>query len=148
MSFIGDFIIGFFGEALASSPTLQRVCLWILFSISVLLTLVPVMTGEYAWSIIPISIMLFSVVTIDGTREQCVKNTKNGGAYHYFLLTVGTLCVAAIVLLAASLPGGCPAGCPHPAGGRHQFRALVCGGVRAGSSAVLLQRRGAERGDP
>lgn len=76
MSFIGDFIIGFFGEALASSPTLQRVCLWILFSISVLLTLVPVMTGEYAWSIIPISIMLFSVVTIDGTREQCVKTPR------------------------------------------------------------------------
>lgn len=108
MSFIGDFIIGFFGEALASSPTLQRVCLWILFSISVLLTLVPVMTGEYAWSIIPISIMLFSVVTIDGTREQCVKNTKNGGAYHYFLLTVGTLCVAAIVLLAALSLAGVP----------------------------------------
>ena len=91
MSFIGDFIIGFFGEALASSPTLQRVCLWILFSMSVLLMLVPVMTGEYAWSILSISIMLFSVVTIDGTHEHCVKNTKNGGAYHYFLLTVGTL---------------------------------------------------------
>ena len=108
MSFIGDFIIGFFGEALASSPTLQRVCLWILFSMSVLLMLVPVMTGEYAWSIIPISIMLFSVVTIDGTREQCVKNTKNGGAYHYFLLTVGTFCVAAIVLLATLSLAGVP----------------------------------------
>ena len=108
MSFIGDFIIGFFGEALASSPTLQRVCLWILFSISILLMLVPVMTGEYAWSILSISIMLFSVVTIDGTHEQCVKNTKNGGAYHYFLLTVGTLCVAAIVLLAALSLAGVP----------------------------------------
>lgn len=108
MSFIGDFIIGFFGEALASSPTLQRVCLWILFSISILLMLVPVMTGEYAWSILSISIMLFSVVTIDGTHEQCVKNTKNGGAYHYFLLTVGTFCVAAIVLLAALSLVGVP----------------------------------------
>lgn len=108
MSFIGDFIIGFFGEALASSPTLQRVCLWILFSISILLMLVPVMTGEYAWSILSISIMLFSVVTIDGTHEQCVKNTKNGGAYHYFLLTVGTLCVAAIALLAALSLAGVP----------------------------------------
>ena len=108
MSFIGDFIIGFFGEALASSPTLQRVCLWILFSISILLTLVPVMTGEYAWSIIPISIMLFSVVTIDGTREHGVQDAKNGGAYHYFLLTVGTLCVAAIVLLAALSLAGVP----------------------------------------
>lgn len=99
MDIIGDFIIGFFGEALASSPTLQRVFLWILFSISILLTLVPVVTGEYAWSILSISIMLFSVVTIDGTHEHCVKNTKNGGAYHYFLLTVGTFCVAAIALL-------------------------------------------------
>ena len=108
MDIIGDFIIGFFGEALASSPTLQRVCLWILFSISILLMLVPVMTGEYAWSILSISIMLFSVVTIDGTHEQCVKNTKNGGAYHYFLLTVGTFCVAAIVLLAALSLVGVP----------------------------------------
>ena len=66
------------------------------------------MTGEYAWSILSISIMLFSVVTIDGTHEQCVKNTKNGGAYHYFLLTVGTLCVAAIVLLAALSLAGVP----------------------------------------
>ena len=108
MDIIGDFIIGFFGEALASSPTLQRVFLWILFSISALLMLVPVVTGEYAWSILSISIMLFSVVTIDGTHEQCVKNTKNGGAYHYFLLTVGTLCVAAIVLLAALSLAGVP----------------------------------------
>lgn len=115
MSFIGDFIIGFFGEALASSPTLQRVLLWILFSASVLLMLVPVMTGEYAWSILSISIMLFSVVTIDGTHEQCVKNTKNGGAYHYFLLTVGTFCVAAIALLAAlSLAGVPPVASPPP----------------------------------
>ncbi|WP_314728750.1 hypothetical protein [Rothia mucilaginosa] len=75
---------------------------------SVLLVLVPVMTGEYAWSIIPISIMLFSVVTIDGTHEHGVKNTKNGGAYHYFLLTVGTLCVTAIVLLAALSLAGVP----------------------------------------
>ena len=30
MDIIGDFIIGFFGEALASSPTLQRIFLWIL----------------------------------------------------------------------------------------------------------------------
>ena len=99
MDDIGDFIIGFFEVALASSTTLQRIFLWILFSASILLTLVPVVTGEYAWSILSISIMLFSVVTIDGTHEHCVKNTKNGGAYHYFLLTVGTLCVAAIVLL-------------------------------------------------
>jgi len=70
--------------------------------------LVPVMTGEYAWSILSISIMLFSVVTIDGTHEQCVKNTKNGGAYHYFLLTVGTFCVAAIALLAALSLAGVP----------------------------------------
>lgn len=108
MDIIGDFIIGFFGEALASSPTLQRIFLWILFSISALLMLVPVVTGEYAWSILSISIMLFSVVTIDGTHEHCVKNTKNGGAYHYFLLTVGTLCVAAIVLLAALSLAGVP----------------------------------------
>ncbi len=108
MDIIGNFIIGFFGEALASSPTLQRVFLWILFSISALLMLVPVVTGEYAWSILSISIMLFSVVTIDGTHEQCVKNTKNGGAYHYFLLTVGTLCVTAIVLLAALSLAGVP----------------------------------------
>lgn len=70
--------------------------------------LVPVVTGEYAWSILSISIMLFSVVTIDGTHEHCVKNTKNGGAYHYFLLTVGTLCVTAIVLLAALSLAGVP----------------------------------------
>ena len=108
MDIIGDFIIGFFGEALASSPTLQRVFLWILFSMSILLMLVPVVTGEYAWSILSISIMLFSVVTIDGTHEHCVKNTKNGGAYHYFLLTVGTLCVAAIVLLAVLSLAGVP----------------------------------------
>ncbi len=108
MDIIGDFIIGFFGEALASSPTLQRVFLWILFSISILLMLVPVMTGEYAWSVIPISTMLFSVVMIDGTHERCVKDAKNGGAYHYFLLTVGTLCVAAIVLLATLSLAGVP----------------------------------------
>lgn len=108
MDIIGDFIIGFFGEALASSPTLQRVCLWILFSMSILLMLVPVVTGEYAWSILSISIMLFSVVTIDGTHEHGVKNTKNGGAYHYFLLTVGTFCVAAIVLLAVLSLAGVP----------------------------------------
>ena len=147
MSFIGEFIIDFIGEAIASSPTLQRVLLWILFSASVLLMLVPIMTGEYAWSILSISTMLFSVVMIDGTREHGVHDAKNGGAYHYFLLTVGTFCVAAIVLL-ATLPGGCPTGCLHPAGGRHQFRALVCGGVRTGSSAVLLQCRAAERRDP
>ena len=108
MDIIGDFIIGFFGEALASSPTLQRIFLWILFSASILLTLVPVVTGEYAWSVLSISIMLFSVVTIDGTHEHGVKNTKNGGAYHYFLLTVGTLCVTAIVLLAALSLAGVP----------------------------------------
>lgn len=101
MEDIGDFIIGFFEVALASSTTLQRIFLWILFSISILLMLVPVMTGEYTWSILAISMMLFSVVMIDGTHEHCVKNTKNGGAYHYFLLMVGTLCVTAIVLLAA-----------------------------------------------
>lgn len=48
MSFIGEFIIDFIGEAIASSPTLQRVLLWILFSASLLLLLVPVITGEYA----------------------------------------------------------------------------------------------------
>ena len=101
MDDIGDFIIGFFEVALASSTTLQRVFLWILFSASVLLMLVPVMTGEYAWSILSISTMLFSVVMIDGTHKHSVHDAKNGGAYHYFLLTVGTLCVAAIVLLAA-----------------------------------------------
>lgn len=104
MSFIGEFIIDFIGEAIASSPTLQRVLLWILFSISILLMFVPVMTGEYAWSILSISTMLFSVVMIDGTREHGVHDAKNGGAYHYFLLTVGTFCVAAIVLLAALSP--------------------------------------------
>ena len=108
MSFIGEFIIDFIGEAIASSPTLQRVLLWILFSASVLLMLVPVVTGEYAWSVLAISTMLFSVVMVDGTHEQCVKNTKNGGAYHYFLLTVGTFCVAAIVLLAALSLVGVP----------------------------------------
>lgn len=108
MDIIGDFIIGFFEGAIASSTTLQRVFLWILFSMSILLMLVPVVTGEYAWSILSISIMLFSVVTIDGTHEHCVKNTKNGGAYHYFLLTVGTLCVAAIVLLAVLSLAGVP----------------------------------------
>ena len=108
MSFIGDFIIDFLGEAIASSPTLQRVLLWILFSASALLMLVPVMTGEYAWSILPISIMLFSVVAIDDTREHSLHDAKNGGAYHYFLLTVGTLCVTAIVLLAALSLAGVP----------------------------------------
>ena len=108
MSFIGEFIIDFIGEAIASSPTLQRVLLWILFSASLLLLLVPVMTGEYAWSILSISAMLFSVVMIDGTREHGVQDAKNGGAYHYFLLTVGTFCVAAIVLLAALSLVGVP----------------------------------------
>lgn len=108
MDDIGDFIIGFFEVAFASSTTLQRVFLWILFSASVLLMLVPVMTGEYAWSVLAISTMLFSVVAIDGTHERCVKDAKNGGAYHYFLLTVGTLCVAAIVLLAALSLAGIP----------------------------------------
>lgn len=108
MDDIGDFIIGFFEVALASSTTLQRVFLWILFSASVLLLLVPVMTGEYAWSILSISIMLFSVVMIDGTHKHSVQDAKNGGAYHYFLLTVGTLCVAAIVLLAALSLTGVP----------------------------------------
>ena len=37
MDDIGDFIIGFFEVTLASSTTLQRVFLWILFSISILL---------------------------------------------------------------------------------------------------------------
>lgn len=108
MDDIGDFIIGFFEVALASSTTLQRVFLWILFSASVLLMLVPVMMGEYAWSILSISTMLFSVVMIDGTHKHSVHDAKNGGAYHYFLLTVGTLCVAAIVLLAALSLAGVP----------------------------------------
>ena len=108
MSFIGEFIIDFIGEAIASSPTLQRVFLWILFSISILLMFVPVVTGEYAWSILAISAMLFSVVMIDGTHKHSVHDAKNGGAYHYFLLTVGTLCVAAIVLLAALSLVGVP----------------------------------------
>lgn len=108
MDDIGDFIIGFFEVALASSTTLQRVLLWILFSASVLLLFVPVITGEYAWSVLPISTMLFSVVMIDGTHEHCVQDAKNGGAYHYFLLTVGTFCVAAIVLLAALSLVGVP----------------------------------------
>lgn len=108
MSFIGEFIIDFIGEAIASSPILQRVLLWILFSASVLLMFVPVMTGEYAWSILSISTMLFSVVMIDGTHKHSVHDAKNGGAYHYFLLTVGTLCVAAIVLLSALSLAGVP----------------------------------------
>ena len=108
MDDIGDFIIGFFEVALASSTTLQRVFLWILFSASVLLLFVPIMTGEYAWSILSISTMLFSVVMIDGTREHGVQDAKNGGAYHYFMLTVGTFCVAAIVLLAALSLVGVP----------------------------------------
>lgn len=108
MDDIGDFIIGFFEVALASSTTLQRVFLWILFSASALLLFVPVMTGEYAWSILSISTMLFSVVMIDGTREHGVQDAKNGGAYHYFMLTVGTFCVAAIVLLATLSLVGVP----------------------------------------
>ena len=108
MDDIGDFIIGFFEVTLASSTTLQRVFLWILFSISILLSFVPVVTGEYAWSILSISTMLFSVVMIDGTREHGVHDAKNGGAYHYFLLTVGTFCVAAIVLLATLSLVGVP----------------------------------------
>lgn len=108
MDDIGDFIIGFFEVALASSTTLQQVFLWILFSASALLLFVPVMTGEYAWSILSISAMLFSVVMIDGTHKHSVQDAKNGGAYHYFLLTVGTLCVAAIVLLAALSLAGVP----------------------------------------
>lgn len=108
MEDIGDFIIGFFEVALASSTTLQRVCLWILFSISILLMFVPTVTGEYAWGILSISAMLFSVVMIDGTHKHSVHDSKNGGAYHYFLLTVGTLCVAAIVLLAALSLAGVP----------------------------------------
>ena len=108
MDDIGDFIIGFFEVALASSTTLQRVLLWILFSASALLLFVPVMTGEYAWSILSISTMLFSVVMIDGTHKHSVHDAKNGGAYHYFLLTVGTFCVAAIALLAALSLAGVP----------------------------------------
>lgn len=108
MEDIGDFIIGFFEVALASSTTLQRVCLWILFSISILLMFVPTVTGEYAWGILSISAMLFSVVMIDGTHKHSVHDAKNGGAYHYFLLAVGTLCVAAIVLLAALSLVGVP----------------------------------------
>ena len=108
MDDIGDFIIGFFEVALASSTTLQRIFLWILFSASILLMLVPVMTGEYTWSILAISMMLFSVVMIDGTHKHSVHDSKNGGAYHYFLLTVGTLCVTAIVLLAALSLAGVP----------------------------------------
>ena len=101
MEDIGGFIIGFFEVALASSTTLQRIFLWILFSISILLMFVPTVTGEYAWGILSISAMLFSVVMIDGTHKHSVHDAKNGGAYHYFLLAVGTLCVTAIVLLAA-----------------------------------------------
>ena len=108
MDDIGDFIIGFFEVALASSTTLQRIFLWILFSASVLLLLVPVITGEYAWNVIPISTMLFSVVMIDGTHKHSVQDAKNGGAYHYFLLTVGTFCVAAIILLATLSLAGVP----------------------------------------
>lgn len=108
MDDIGDFIIGFFEVALASSTTLQRVFLWILFSASVLLLLVPVITGEYAWNVIPISTMLFSVVMIDGTHKHSVQDAKNGGVYHYFLLTVGTFCVAAIILLATLSLAGVP----------------------------------------
>lgn len=108
MEDIGDFIIGFFEVALASSTTLQRIFLWILFSISILLMFVPTVTGEYAWGILSISAMLFSVVMIDGTHKHSVHDSKNGGAYHYFLLTVGTLCVAAIVLLAALSLAGVP----------------------------------------
>ena len=108
MEDIGDFIIGFFEVALASSTTLQRIFLWILFSISILLMFVPTVTGEYAWGILSISAMLFSVVMIDGTHKHSVHDSKNGGAYHYFLLTVGTLCVAAIVLLAALSLVGVP----------------------------------------
>ena len=121
MSFIGEFIIDFIGEAIASSPTLQRVLLWILFSASVLLMFVPVVTGEYAWSVLAISTMLFSVVAIDGTHERCVKDAKNGGAYHYFLLTVGTLCVAAIVLLAALSLVGTPQVASTPQAGGINF---------------------------
>ena len=108
MEDIGDFIIGFFEVALASSTTLQRIFLWILFSISILLMFVPTVTGEYAWGILSISAMLFSVVMIDGTHKHSVHDAKNGGAYHYFLLMVGTLCVAAIVLLAALSLAGVP----------------------------------------
>ena len=108
MEDIGDFIIGFFEVALASSTTLQRIFLWILFSISILLMFVPTVTGEYAWGILSISAMLFSVVMIDGTHKHSVHDAKNGGAYHYFLLAVGTLCVTAIVLLAALSLVGVP----------------------------------------
>lgn len=108
MDDFGDFIIGFFEGAIASSPTLRRIFLWILFSISILLSFVPVVTGEYAWSILSISAMLFSVVMIDDTRKHSVHDAKNGGAYHYFLLTVGTLCVTAIVLLAVLSLAGVP----------------------------------------
>lgn len=108
MEDIGDFIIGFFEGAIASSTTLQRIFLWILFSISILLMFVPTVTGEYAWGILSISAMLFSVVMIDGTHKHSVQDAKNGGAYHYFLLTVGTLCVTAIVLLAAISLAGVP----------------------------------------
>ena len=108
MEDIGDFIIGFFEGAIASSTTLQRIFLWILFSISILLMFVPTVTGEYAWGILSISAMLFSVVMIDGTHKHSVHDAKNGGAYHYFLLAVGTLCVAAIVLLAALSLAGVP----------------------------------------
>lgn len=108
MEDIGDFIIGFFEVALASSTTLQRIFLWILFSISILLMFVPTVTGEYAWGILSISAMLFSVVMIDGTHKHSVHDAKNGGAYHYFLLAVGTLCVTAIVLLAALSLAGVP----------------------------------------
>ena len=69
---------------------------------------VPTVTGEYAWSILSISIMLFSVVMIDGTHKHSVQDAKNGGAYHYFLLTVGTFCVAAIALLATLSLVGVP----------------------------------------
>ena len=108
MEDIGDFIIGFFEGAIASSPTLQRIFLWILFSISILLMFVPTVTGEYAWGILSISAMLFSVVMIDGTHKHSVHDAKNGGAYHYFLLAVGTLCVTAIVLLTAFSLAGVP----------------------------------------
>ena len=108
MEDIGDFIIGFFEVALASSTTLRRIFLWILFSISILLMFVPTVTGEYAWGILSTSAMLFSVVMIDGTHKHSVHDSKNGGAYHYFLLTVGTLCVTAIVLLAALSLAGVP----------------------------------------
>ncbi len=134
MSFIGEFIIDFIGEAIASSPTLQRIFLWLLFSISILLILVPVVTGEYAWSILSISTMLFSVVMIDGTHEHCVKNAKNGGAYHYFLLTVGTPCVVAIVLLAVLSLAGIPPVAFTPQAGTLNFAPWYV----AASALVLL----------